>query len=47
MGRSWARGAAIAAGIGAGVYKNYLEAVQEAVTVIRVHEPDPVSTLTT
>ncbi len=39
-----ARGAAIAAGIGAGVYKNYLEAVQEAVTVIRVHEPDPVST---
>jgi L-xylulokinase len=39
-----ARGAAIAAGIGAGIYKNYMEAVQEAVTVIRVHEPDPANT---
>ncbi len=39
-----ARGAAISAGIGAGIYTNYLEAVQEAVTVIRVHEPDPVNT---
>jgi L-xylulokinase len=39
-----ARGAAITAGIGAGIYANYQEAVQEAVTVIRVHEPDPVNT---
>ena len=39
-----ARGAALAAGIGAGIYTNYLEAVQEAVTVIRVHEPDPANT---
>ena len=39
-----ARGAAISAGIGAGIYTNYLEAVQEAVTVIRVHEPDLTNT---
>lgn len=39
-----ARGAAITAGIGAGVYTNYLEAVQEAVKVVRVHEPDPANT---
>ena len=39
-----ARGAAMTAGIGAGIYANYQEAVQEAVTVIRVHEPDPVNT---
>ena len=39
-----ARGAALTAGIGAGIYTNYLEAVQEAVTVIRVHEPDPANT---
>jgi L-xylulokinase len=39
-----ARGAAITAGIGAGIYKNYLEAVQEAVKVVRVHEPDPANT---
>jgi len=39
-----ARGAAISAGIGAGIYTNYLEAVQEAVTVIRVHEPDRTNT---
>ena len=39
-----ARGAAIAAGIGVGIYHNYAEAVQEAVRVIRVHEPNPVNT---
>jgi L-xylulokinase len=39
-----ARGAALAAGIGAGIYRDYDEAVQEAVKVIRVHEPDPVNT---
>jgi len=34
-----ARGAALSAGIGAGIYRNYAEAVQEAVKVVRVHEP--------
>jgi L-xylulokinase len=34
-----ARGAALSAGIGAGVYSDYAEAVQEAVSVVRVHEP--------
>jgi len=34
-----ARGAALAAGIGAGVYRDYAEAVREAVSVVRVHEP--------
>jgi L-xylulokinase len=36
-----ARGAALAAGIGAGIYRDYAEAVQEAVKVVRVHEPIP------
>ena len=39
-----ARGAALSAGIGAGIYRNYAEAVQEAVSVVRVHEPDPANT---
>jgi L-xylulokinase len=39
-----ARGAALSAGIGAGIYTDYQEAVKEAVTVIRVHEPDPANT---
>ena len=39
-----ARGAAIAAGIGVGIYNNYTEAVQAAVKVVRVHEPNPVNT---
>jgi L-xylulokinase len=34
-----ARGAALCAGIGTGIYRDYAEAVQEAVTVVRVHEP--------
>ncbi len=34
-----ARGAALSAGIGAGIYRNYEEAVQETVKVVRVHEP--------
>ncbi len=34
-----ARGVALAAGIGAGIYRDYAEAVQEAVKVVRVHEP--------
>lgn len=34
-----ARGAALSAGIGAGIYRNYEEAVAEAVSVVRVHEP--------
>ena len=39
-----ARGAALTAGIGAGIYNNYIEAVQAAVSVVRVHEPDPANT---
>ena len=39
-----ARGAALSAGIGAGIYKNYEEAVQAAVSVVRVHEPNPANT---
>jgi L-xylulokinase len=34
-----ARGVALSAGIGAGVYSDYEEAVREAVSVVRVHEP--------
>jgi L-xylulokinase len=34
-----ARGAALSAGIGAGIYKDYAEAVGAAVSVVRVHEP--------
>lgn len=34
-----ARGAALSAGVGAGIYRDYSEAVQEAVSVLRVHEP--------
>jgi L-xylulokinase len=39
-----ARGAALSAGIGAGIYANYEEAVREAVSVVRVHEPLPANT---
>ena len=39
-----ALGAALSAGIGAGVYRDYAEAVQEAVSVVRVHEPIPANT---
>jgi L-xylulokinase len=38
-----ARGVALSAGIGAGVYHDYEEAVREAVSVVRVHEPIPVN----
>lgn len=38
------RGAALSAGIGAGIYHDYAEAVQEAVSVVRIHEPNPVNT---
>ncbi|MCB0178607.1 MAG: carbohydrate kinase [Anaerolineae bacterium] len=34
-----ARGAALSAGIGAGVYNSYDEAVDQAVSVVRTHEP--------
>jgi L-xylulokinase len=34
-----ARGVALSAGIGAGIYSDYEEAVREAVSVVRVHEP--------
>ena len=39
-----ARGAALAAGIGAGIYKNYAEAIEEAVSIVRTHEPIPANT---
>jgi L-xylulokinase len=39
-----ARGAALSAGIGAGIYANYPEAVDEAVSVVRVHQPNPDNT---
>jgi L-xylulokinase len=39
-----ARGAALSAGIGAGIYRDYAEAVQEAVSVVHVYEPNPAST---
>ena len=39
-----ARGAALSAGIGAGIYCDYAEAVREAVSVVRVHEPIPGNT---
>jgi L-xylulokinase len=39
-----ARGAALSAGIGAGIYKDYAEAVREAVSVVRMHEPLPANT---
>jgi len=40
-----ARGVALAAGIGAGIYCDYAEAVREAVSIVRVHEPIPANTL--
>jgi L-xylulokinase len=36
-----ARGAALLAGIGVGLYKDKIEAVSAAVRVVRTHEPDP------
>jgi len=39
-----ARGAALSAGIGAGIYSNYADAIQAAVSVVRVHEPNPANT---
>ena len=39
-----ARGAALSAGIGAGIYANYAEAAQAAVSVERQHEPVPENT---
>ncbi|NLF13974.1 MAG: carbohydrate kinase, partial [Anaerolineaceae bacterium] len=39
-----ALGAAIAAGIGVGVYADYADAVAQAVQVVRRHEPQPEAT---
>jgi L-xylulokinase len=39
-----ARGAALSAGIGAGIYRDYAEAVQQAVSITRVQEPIPGNT---
>lgn len=34
-----ARGAALSAAVGAGIFKDYAEAISEAVAIVRVHEP--------
>jgi L-xylulokinase len=39
-----ARGAALCAGIGAGVYADYADAAARAVTIERTHAPDPAAT---
>ena len=39
-----ARGAALCAGIGAGVYADYADAAARAVTIERTHTPDPAAT---
>jgi L-xylulokinase len=39
-----ARGAALSAGIGAGIYRDYEEAVRETVKIVRVHDPIPANT---
>jgi L-xylulokinase len=39
-----ARGAALSAGIGVGAYRDYAEAVEQAVKVVRVQEPIPANT---
>jgi L-xylulokinase len=39
-----ARGAALSAGIGTGAYRDYAEAVEQAVTIVRVQEPIPANT---
>ncbi len=39
-----ARGAALSAGVGAGVYRDYAEAVEQAVKIVRVQEPNPANT---
>jgi L-xylulokinase len=36
-----ARGAALCAGVGAGIYPSLADAVREGVRVVRTHEPDP------
>jgi L-xylulokinase len=40
---SGTRGAALAAGIGVGVYAGYAEASEQAVSILRIHEPDAAS----
>ena len=40
-GETGARGAALSAGIGAGLYDNYSQATRQSVSVVRVHEPNP------
>jgi L-xylulokinase len=39
-----ARGAALSAGIGTGIYKDYPEAVEQAVSLVRVQDPIPANT---
>lgn len=39
-----ARGVALAAGIGAGIYRDFAEAVREAVKVVSVYDPNPATT---
>jgi L-xylulokinase len=39
-----ARGAALSAGVGTGIYRDYAEAVEQAVSILHVHTPDPANT---
>jgi L-xylulokinase len=39
-----ARGAALSAGVGVGAYRDYAEAVEQAVSIVRVQEPIPTNT---
>jgi len=39
-----ARGAALSAGVGTGAYRDYAEAVEQAVSIVRVQEPNPANT---
>ena len=39
-----ARGAALSAGIGVGMFNDYADAVSQTVNVVRVHEPDVTNT---
>jgi L-xylulokinase len=39
-----ARGAALSAGVGVGAYRDYAEAVEQAVAIVRVQEPIPANT---
>ncbi len=39
-----ARGAALSAGVGTGIYRDYADAAEQAVKIVRVQEPNPANT---